>query len=733
MIKRVLACLMLLIRPAFAVPVEVTSGEHDGFTRIVLNFGAQTDWEFGRVIDGYRFRPIGKTAEYGLKPVFDRIGKSRLAGISADPETSTLDIGFACACHAIPFEFRPGIIVIDLRDGPPPKGSSFENPLSLPVVTAEAVVKPDPKVSGLGTDGSLGPVYDWLQPYKSKSYADKELSDATSSALPTTAPQLQPLRDQLLRQLSRGATEGVIDLAVPGDDGPIPPKAKVDAARVALGELGGVAVKTVRSPEKPIGAEGAQCLPNSSLNILEWAESGDVPSLLSQDMTDLVGEFDTPQAEAVTRAARVRIFLGFGSEARLILSAFPGVAENAAMLTGLSYIVDGEADPTQSFAGQGRCTTAAALWAGLSDKMITQRNQLDTKSVILGFSGLPDPLRQAVGPNLIDRLLELGDQSSATTVRNIIKRANKEASSEVSLAEAKIDIAKGNPAAAESHLDKTQNGATQTAAESLVTRVKARIAQGLPVDKDTVTALAALQSEMVNTPLADDIAAAMIHANAASGDFTAAFAAIVDSPSEAAVVWRALATLADDSTLLNFAVPAPEINVPGLNAEDYAMIAGRLLDLGLPDAALAWSEIGLVQNGILLGKIHLARRDGNTALQSLEGLVDPEAIKLRATAYSLLGEHAGAAIQLKETSTDAQIKELARANDWENLSKIPGSPWAPLARDLTSTAEKPSKEVDTFGPLVRGLELAAQSKATRAEIEKLMLSIANPASQTAAP
>ncbi len=725
MIKRALAFMLFLASPALAIPVEVTSGEHDGFTRIVLNFGAQTDWEFGRTVDGYRFRPIGKSGEYNLRPVFDKIGKSRLAAISANAETSELDIGFACACHAIPFEFRPGIIVIDLRDGAPPKGSSFEEPLDAPsaqptndpLASLEPTAEPfSPEPAGF----SAGTTYNWLDRFTTPSEAPRMAQNETLAPQPSTKPDLQPLREQLLRQLSRGASEGVIDLALPENDGPIPPKAEVEAARVALGAMKGVETKTPRSPEKPMGAEGAECLPSAALNIMDWGGEGATNELLAQDMLGMVGEFDAPIPDGVTKAAQTRLFLGFGAEARLVLQAFPASAEYENALLALSHIIDGEDDPTQAFEGQGDCNTAAALWAVLSDEKITQSSQVATESVILAFSGLPEHLRRLIGPVLVDRMLELGDEATASTVRNMVLRATDTPSTEIAVMQAEVDLAKGDAAAAEAHLDVVEPSATISSAQALITRVKARIAQDLPVDETTLSALAALQYEMQDTDIGSEIATAMIYAEAAAGHYAAAFEHSQDLPNERAVIWRLMSKLADDSALLSFAIPPPTLPISGLTSETATTIAQRVLGLGLADAALEWAGLGGAKSGPLVAKIHLARRDGRAALAALNDDTSTEAAPLRGAAFELLGDYTAAAAAFAEVAPDAEANSLARARDWTALANERATQWSDLARDLTA-APKPSPDgVDTFGPLARGLALAEQSAATRGEIEKLL-------------
>ncbi len=728
MIKWIIAIWVLIAGPLSALPVEVTSGEHDGFTRLVLNFGTPVVWSVGRTSDGYRFRPESIAAEYALEPVFNRIGKSRLAAISANRETSELDIGFACACHAIPFEFRPGIIVIDLRDGAPPKGSSFETPLpdiSPPTDRAQPTSKSDSasqKVGDASAEATGGPEvsYNWIDRFSPSTPNNRGGEKPSLAPLPTSQPDLQPLRDQLLRQLSRGASQGVIDLALAKESGPIAPRAPLDAARVALGEMGGITTKTARAPQEALGQEGDVCIPSDRLAIANWAEPATAGEILSRDFTALVKEFDTPDPDLVEKAAQARIYLGFGQEARQVLRAFSSKSQDTPLLQSLSYLVDLESDPDRLFAGQGRCTTAAALWASLSDPEITHLSQVDTKAVVLAFAALPSHLRRHLAPALIDKFIDLNDNVTATTLRNAALRAMGDDSADLSVAAAKIDLAKGDAHAAEAHLEGAESGATLASAKALMTRVDARIAQGIKVDPQTVSALAALQKEMADTEIGPDLEKTMIRAHAAAAEFEAAFAGLENMPSETAVVWQSLAKLADDTTFLTFATsqkPAEEAYLP---MEISSAIAARFLGLGLPEPALQWASYAGISKGLLPAQIHLALRDGQSALAALDGEAGDLILPLRAQALSLLGRYESAAQTLAAGPSDAQAKALLRAKDWAALSKSAGSEWATLASTLAGQEAPTTPMPDTFGPLARSTDVAAKSAATRAEIKELL-------------
>ena len=138
---RALGLILALFFPVMtgAAPIVVTSGEHDGFTRLVFSSATPLNWQLGATEDGYTLRVAGDGLTFDLADAFRIIGESRLAVLDPFRETPTeaeLRIVLNCACHARPFNFRPGVLVVDLRDGPPPPESSHEQPLTAPTSVA---------------------------------------------------------------------------------------------------------------------------------------------------------------------------------------------------------------------------------------------------------------------------------------------------------------------------------------------------------------------------------------------------------------------------------------------------------------------------------------------------------------------------------------------------------------------------------------------------------------------
>ncbi len=687
--------------PALVPTVQVTSGEHEGFTRVVLNFGGAVDWQFGRTEDGYEFRKMGAAVRYDLRAVFNLIGKSRLAAISAD--AAMLDIGFACACHAIPFEFRPGIIVIDLRDGPPPKGSSFEDPLPPRGDNAQ------PPVTGSG--------YNWAD------QVFRQIQSPTSATLslspkPTSDPALQPLRDQLLRQLSRGASDGVVDLALPKTLDPIAKK-PVEGARISLGEMPGVAVQGEPNDKPVLGQTGLACASEARLDVDSWGTDAPIAEQFSEAFANMLGEFDRPDPEAVEKAVHFLLFIGFGQEAGQMVTAFMPDAPEANMLRSLAKIVDGYADEDGFFAGQVSCETPAALWALLAMKTVGTGDLVNDQAVVLAYSNLPVQLRRLLGPPLADKLLSIGKTGAAESVRNAVARAGKTA--EVSLIEAKLDMSQGDPAAAQKNLEAAIQGAGGSKTVALIGLVDSLVAQGVPIKSTIADDLAAVARETKGTENAAGVTRALALALASSGQYAAAFEAATDAATVVPKIWDILARLGTDTDLLTFAV-RPVADVPqDLELATPATLANRLNDLGLPDAAAEWIAAYPKIDAESRAKIALDRRDGRTALQAAQEVEGEQGARLQAAALQLLGDHLAAAQAFSKLG-DAKSQELsyAKAGDWAELRNSPPNVWTPVLStlDVSKPAASPLP-----GPLGQGQQLIANSAQTRAAVLDLLTKI----------
>lgn len=659
-ILALMACL-LLPAPALAQVIRVVSGDHPTFTRLVLSFDIPPDWQLGRLADGYALRLAGQVPRYDLSDVFRRITRDRLSAAWADPGDGTLRLRVACACHALPFELRPGVLVIDIRDGQPPPGSSFETDFDgklLPALAAAPRIRPRTRT------GSAMPAFDWTA----------QLRAGPSGALPPDLPVPPPpmpapttaaLREELLRGLSQGMSEGLID---PVDRLPTTPSAP-RPERVPTGgnlRLGDpLDSRTGLSPPQQVAADGQACPDDSRLDLSAWGETEPAATQLSSTLATLVGEFDRPDPAAVQRAVRLHLHLGFGAEARALLQAFPISSPDTAFWASLGRLVDGEADPDGPFRGMAGCDGTAALWALLADPSLPPRLSR-APAVLRSFSALPAPLRQHLGPGLAERFLAAGDTATATALQDAFLRIPGPARPRATVTEARITAALGAAPQAADLLQQPANDPGPDQPLALAALVDLHAAEGRPIDPTIESAIAAYLPQFAGTPDEAVLRRAHLLALALTDQFDAAFAALPQAPQAAPDLWRLLATGPDSAILLHALGADPATLAPVTRTG----IADRLLKLGFPEQARLW-----------------AGTTGPLALPPPE----PDALRM-----------------------------AIRSRTWAELPDSAPPEWTAAAAALQPA------ETGTTTPLARSRALAETSEGTRGAIRDLLDSVPQP-------
>jgi len=112
-------CAGILLLCGFATtvsagPVAVRSGEHPGFSRLVIDFGQVPQWTVNDLEGGRRFEFGGEPVALDVTDVFARMGRSRIESVSAGP--GYLDLTLTCDCGVTAFELVGGRLVIDVSE-----------------------------------------------------------------------------------------------------------------------------------------------------------------------------------------------------------------------------------------------------------------------------------------------------------------------------------------------------------------------------------------------------------------------------------------------------------------------------------------------------------------------------------------------------------------------------------------------------------------------------------------
>jgi hypothetical protein len=736
MMRVLLVMLAFLALPASAQTARVTSGEHDDFTRLVVEFPTAADWQLGRTDTGYALVLVGaEQPRYDLTAVWDRIPRTRLRAVWAAPEGGALNLTPACACHAFPFELRPGMVVIDIKEGPAPAGSAFELALdgsTPPPLVAATVPRPELRPLSGPTTPSVG--YDWLATTAAEATPKMavETDAALTLPLPTGSTSLAPLRDALLHELSRGAAEGVVDMTLPAA-APSPEAVTGDLpwSRIVIGEVPGVTARSARDGAVGMQPDGAACIADAQLAIADWGNDDPGALQLATARSGLMGEFDVADPEATLQAVRHHLFLGFGAEALqyLRLIEAPTAPDDLEIYAGIARILDGIEDPGSPFAPMLGCDGPAALWATLQYTRLPSGAGVNVAAVLRSFAALPPHLRQHLGPDLAEQFLGWGDAEAARMVRDATARVPGVAARDMALMDAKAGLAEGRAEEAAADAETALAGGGPAGIDALLALVEARFRKGEPVGPDLAEAVGAYLSEARGTEAEPALNRAMVLALALAGDLRSAIAALAMAPEAETDLWQVIAARATDADLLAHAILGATTPRPAVEDATALALGSRLAALGFADAALDWlgpvAADAAPEVRLLAAAAELARGDARRARDLSSGLEGPEAKAILADALTRLGAIDTAAEAWRSVGDDAQAARLKTwQRDWVAVSADAAEPWQAAAR---LAVPAPSAAADDRGLLAQGAALADDSAAARQAIADLLAGVPDPA------
>ena len=717
---RLLLLLIWLAGPVSAQAVMVKTGDHEGFTRVVMTFPATSTWDLGRTAEGYEFVHSPTPASYDFSDAFRVISRARLTSIGVHPSTGNLMLNVACACYAIPFEFSENTLVIDIRDGVAPVGSVFERALGTQTTLSPLGSAPAPRPQAARRQG---PSYDWLaaespapQPIV---VMPRETERHVQSALKASA-DLQNFRDTLISQVARGASVGVVGM-MPQPSGlqPADPEIQADQPRVVLGELPNTlpGLEIVdRSIPPSVSTDGTSCPADESLSIRDWSSPEDPLLALATSNATLLTEFDQPDHAGIASAVRTQLYHGFGAEARTLMRAFAPAVPLDPQLMAISYLVDSDRSGDNPFKGMQSCESSAAFWATLAAPVQTPLIGLNGTAVSRTFLGLPKHLKLIFASPVADQLLAAGDEKNAELVRSGVERSAPDGGEVLPLLEADIALHKGDAEAADRKIDEIAK--TTPNVDALLSRVKARFQKRQKLDEKDVLALEAFAFEQGNGPRQKEFQTAMVHAKALSDDFGTAFALAQDDARLITETWDILGATGSPSAVLTFAAGAAAAAESPVPAAIRELLAQRLADLGLPSAARRW--LPETDSALLLrAEIELAESDGRGALQTLASMPDAAPPGLLAEAYRQIGDLSRSAQILEGAGKDADADRLRRwARLWPDTQVAAPDVWSGVVDSLP-----PSVEAASAPMLERSRNELENSVVTRARIAELLAAV----------
>lgn len=588
--KRVIgpAAFLLWAGPLAALDVPVQSGEHGDFTRLSLALPATVDWSIGRLETGYQLQVDDAEVVFQLGEVFNRIGRVRVSDLSQSGD-GELRIELGCDCHLVAFRFREIWLILDVRDGPAPADSPFEDLVTadivepvappptnrapavrLPVVFGHAAVstrEEEDRALDVGTDPDNRAV--------AQAVEDDGHSAAGPEPMVQNAPDLfaydpemalasEGAEAAIAESIARAVSQGLLsptetttantaedehqapsysdpnlhtapdgarpeEPVVPDHSEHVPEAEESQAQR----HWPGIAAESSIDRERPtaFGSPGTLedrggCLPESYFALQDWGDDRDFPTQVAERRAALSAEFDLVPEGAPLALARTYVYFGFGREAKRALEIDGVGSQERSVLLALAALVDGEPVPFPILDTQIECDGSSAMWGLLSVEGQTHGNPVNTVAIRKAFRDLPEPLQGHVGNRLSEALVAAGEVEVARLILERSEPAVTGATPEADIVRAEIAVADHDTVGARATLDAAIHSDIRMPPEAILRLFDLAHEDGTPVDESILVLSEAYRFENRGARLAVDLAEAEMRARFDLGQIDVAFGLI---------------------------------------------------------------------------------------------------------------------------------------------------------------------------------------------------------------
>lgn len=711
---------------AQATEIEVRSGEHGAFTRLVFRIPPETRWTLEHTEETALLAIDLPNIEYRTKDVFSRIPRTRLADLEQTAPGQPLKLHMNCRCVASGFVQSGTLLVVDIKERPegilPPPSPQVSLPLPLGSTRI-----PSSQIEGTGTDVPTDP----------------ELP-AARVALPLVQMD-QAVEHQLVSRVLRGIDQEMLTLDTRSRTPSLQTSgsAPANSAEALVQGLGLSNLRVATAIDRDLRGAGnlltesampSACLDDVSLAVETWGNDSPFSAQVAELRGRLFGEFDRVDPEAVRDMARLYIHFGFGAEARNILGMSGEKDEGHALLSALADAMDGaRIRGMNPLAGQQACPGSAALWSALTSGRVVET--ADTSAILRAFGHLPQHLRSHLGPILGAYLTDAGFVDAAHQMLRATERAGHADPMSVAMVQATLAEKEHDPEVQEKKLIEvvSDSSASDQAPLALVKLIAKRWAEGGDISENDLELAAAFALEYRNAPIGPELEAAHVVALALGNRFDAAMNEISKtSASRNTPIWaetlnKVLSRLTDrgdDVTFLRHVSGQTNevfLAISPTNAEAIAHRLGAMgfFELGLRYADRPQDRKTRRDRAELIALMTLGSDRPHRALLELQGIDSLEGDRIRAEALSRNGAYSEAAQLLLRTGdldTASRYAWLSGAAEpMEGTEATAFGEIHSIGRSLLLEAPVPPET-----PLAEAQSLVESSAETRLRIEEML-------------
>ncbi|WP_297772863.1 hypothetical protein [uncultured Roseovarius sp.] len=730
------AVLMLPASFACAQSIRVRSGEHEGFSRLVLDMPARLEWSSERREGGVSVVLKTDRPEFDIRGVHDRLTEGRLKEIIAPEGQKRLDLTFACDCDVNFFWHDKSMLVIDIEDNPVGATRPSERELvtdeenTVPLEFSDAL-RPISRAVEMTTKAIISGAQEGLARTDSGSGSLPDMEKNLMAEMDHAA-RLGLLEPSIVKQAER-RTRSVPAL----NTNAAGPKIQGTSSHHPLQNMrvapaGGLEhLVRSRNPGDSRHRILSECLSEHLVDVPAWGADAPFHVQVGALNRGLTREFDMADPEAILALARLYVFFGFGAEAAQVVALAEPFTIELQIVGEMAALVDSfESTREHLLRNDLGCDGPSVVWAAIAHPTIPADQPLDHPAILRSFGALPGHLRRHLGPELARKFLEAGHRDTAHSILRTIRYAEPSEAPAKELATAELAFANGKDKLGEAALGAAIEHSLEPSAKAVLALIERRLGENRQVPYDSAQLAGAYFQEHRGEPFGRALGNAYVRALAAAGAFEDAFSELrriapdLMQATEAETrndLVRLLVEQAGDIDFLRYAAGAPSEHLRVLPHETALSIAERLLNVGLVlEASQVMDQVNAgvqsERHSLILAEIELKLGHPHAAEAELLGLVSPESARAKARARSMLGDYAAAAEYLSDLGDSAEAQQAAwRAEDWSKLAQSDDEVIRKLAA-LVVEEETPDGE----DLLARNLRLLDQSASLRDALVELL-------------
>lgn len=740
--------------------INVASGAHDGFARLVFRVPDNSDWD----LQNDETRAIIKLTNFeqgfNIDSVFALIDRSYISEINNT--TASLEIIFSCDCTANAYQLANGYLVVDVSR----TRIQDLNTTDILYFTNEPGIEPlDLRFGSIYSESTERDVVATLTEGElqvSKNEKENSEVDITSGIVTRNRTKdrvefkknniLNQAQKKLARHISEAATLGILDPAqstfnLPQKENKSTIDDQIFNSSTLLNEnhiqppsSGNLRVTNSSDlPNTPdqtsieLNTLGVPCIPPNMTDVTLWGDNATNSQKFGEYRSSLYTSIDRVDVLVALKLAQLFLYHGFGAEAIQVLSIDPQLFKENPHLVEIGEIMEyGFVRNPKYLINFIECDSSVALWALLSQKNVPSFSDLNSRAALRGTSALPIHLRRFIAPELSRRFLKYGDEDNAEAALRTLDRSTAAPTGTGRLARADLQMSSGKTELAQGTLADIVSSNEQHSAEALIKFVESHLEADTQIDESVATLVEAYAVEMRDDTLGSELRRSHVLALAKSGQFDAAYAALNQtwyenddskkSDLRAELLSIATRTASDATFVENFFSDATQ-NGLIVDVKVIKQALGRLIDLGFTteaDTFLANTESMPNTSAFRVLRAEIALRLGRAAEAEgfLFGVKSKEADVLRAKAKLKAGDFIGAQrIYMNLGDDEASQTSALMAEDWDFLVQQNSDVFGSLA-DLSTRTLDTNRDPNEI--LERAALSISESERARAIVSSLL-------------